>query len=431
VSTPYPPPSGQPVPVPPSADGPVPPTAPPAPPVAAYPPPGTPEPGEAPPAYAAPVAPPSAYPAAGYDAHGAAVTAAGEPPLGPPSYLDPSVLPAAAAAPDPRRGRGKVAVASVLAVLLVLVGAGAAYGWSVLRRPDVALARAFSATTSAPQGDVTVAIDGGGSPVGSPTVRYAWGTNVQQMQVLSGSTTEADIIVTPNHLTVRVDPSVFDAQPEALAQLRTIAKTLGADGAALDALADGKPVGLAIGPGSPLQKLIDSLQSMSGSSSGPSSSSISPDQIGKIASALEDAVKKNVTVTEAGSDQYGDHYKVAVPLKPIAQAALASVSSQLGPLAGKVTGTDLSSLDGKTATVDVWTQDGRVVRIVVPASQLGGSKSDGALVATFGSGGVKMPTEPVTEISGGLLDKLLGGLGSLGDLGGFGSTTSGSGSFGG
>jgi hypothetical protein len=48
---------------------------------------------------------------------------------------------------------------------------------------------------------------------------------------------------------------------------------------------------------------------------------------------------------------------------------------------------------------------------------------------------VQQPTEPVTEISSGLLDKLLGGVGSLGDLGGFGTSgggaTSGSGSIGG
>lgn len=426
MSTPFPPPSGEPVPVPPPVGGPVPPPAPPAPPTPATP---------VPAAYAAPVAPPSAYsaPAYGYDASGAPLTGPGEPPLGAPSYLDPSVLPASAAAPEPRRGRGKVAVAAVLAVLLVLIGGGAAYGWSVLHRPDVQLARAFSATTSAPQGDVTVEVQGGSSP---GSVRYAWGTGTQQIQVRTGSITAADIIVTPNHLTLRIDPSLLAAQPEALAQLHTIATTLGSDGAALGALADGKPVGLAIGPGSPAQKLIDSLKSLSPGTSGSSPSpQVSTDQVAKVAAAFEDAVKKNVTVADAGSDQYGDHYKVTAPLKPIAQATISSVSSELGPFAGKVSDTDLSSLDGKTVTIDVWTQDGRVSRIAVPATAMGGSASDGTLVATFGTGGVQQPTEPVTEISSGLLDKLLGGVGSLGDLGGFGTSgggaTSGSGSIGG
>jgi hypothetical protein len=416
VSTPFPPPSGEPVPVPPPADVPVTP-----PPASAFRPPASPY---APPA---PAAAPPVVP--GYDASAPPAAGSGEPPLGPPSYLDPSVLPAAAPAPEPRRGRGKAVVAATLAVLLVILGAGAAYGWTVLHRPDVQLARAFSATTSAAQGDVVVTIDGGGAPVGAPTVRYAWGTNTQQVQVRSGSVTEADIILTPNHLTLTLDPSVFDAQPEALAQLRTIAKTLGADGAALDALADGKPVGLAIGPGSPVQKLIDSLQSASGSSSG-SSPQVSTEQISKIAAALQDAIKNNVTVTSVGSDQYGDHDKVTLPLKPVAQAVMSSVAAQLGPLAGKVSSTDLSSLDGKTATVDVWTRDGQVSRIVVPSSAFGETKDNGSLVATFGNGGVQQPTEPVTEIDGGLLDKLLGGLGSLGDLGGFGGT-SGTGSIGG
>ena len=57
---------------------------------------------------------------------------------------------------------------------------------------------------------------------------------------------------------------------------------------------------------------------------------------------------------------------------------------------------------------------------MVVSGAMGGSASDGTLVATFGTGGVQQPTEPVTEISSGLLDKLLGGVGSLGDLGGFG-----------
>jgi hypothetical protein len=414
VSTPFPPPSGEPVPVPPSADVPA------TPPPGTLPPPASPYAPPAPPtapAFAAPAVPQPYAPAptAGY----------GEPPLGPPTYLDANVMPDAAPTPE-RRGRGKAVVAATLAVLLLILGAGAAYGWTVLHRPDVQLARAFSATTSAAQGDVTVNIEGGTDIAGAPTVRYAWGTNTQQIQVRSGSVTQADIILTPNHLTLTIDPSVFASQPEALAQLHTIANTLGADGAALDALANGKPVGLAIGPGSPVQKLIDSLQAASGKTSS-SSPSVSTDQIAKVASALEDAVKNNVTVTSVGSDQYGDHDKVALPLKPVAQAVMSSVSSQLGPLAGKVSSADLSSLDGKTATVDVWTRDGQIARVVVPSSALGDDKNSAAIVATFGNGGVQLPTVPVTEIDGGLLDKLLGGLGSLGDLGGFGASGSGTG----
>ena len=393
---PYPPPSGEPANVPPPVGGPVPP----APPAAAYPPP----------------APPVA-------AHAAAPTpvpAYGEPPLGPPSYLDASVLPAVEPEPEPRRGRGRVAIAAGLAVLLVLVAGGAAYGWQLMHRPDVQVARAFSATTSAAQGDVVLTVEGADPSGGFSGVRYAWGSGTQQIQVRTKTGTAADVIVTPNHLTLRIDPSLFASQPEALAQLRTIAGTLGADGAALEALADGKPVGIAIGPGSPLQKLIDSLQSSAGSTS---SSSISPDQISKITNAIQDAVKKNATVTDAGSDQYGDHYKVTVPLKPVAQAAMSSVASQLGPLAGKVSSADLKDLDGKTLTADVWTKDGRVVRVAVPLSDLSEGQTHATVVATFGTGGVQQSTEPVTEVSGGLLDKLLGGLGSLGDLGGFGSAS--------
>ena len=102
---------------------------------------------------------------------------------------------------------------------------------------------------------------------------------------------------------------------------------------------------------------------------------------------------------------------------------MSSVASSLGPLAGKVSSADLKDLDGKTLTADVWTKDGRVARLAVPVSAMSDSAGSGTIVATFGTGGVQQPTEPVTEVSGGLLDKLLGGLGSLGDLGGFGSAS--------
>jgi hypothetical protein len=387
-------PSGDPV----AADVPPPPVvAPVAPPAASYPP---------------PVDPPAAFPPpAGEPVGGAAYPAGtpyGAPPLGAPELLaSGSVLPPVE---EPRRqGRGKVVVAATLGVLLVLLAGGAAYGWSFLNRADVKLARAFDATRSS-AGDLSVSVEG---EADSPSIRYAWTADgTAQVQVSpAGGKVAFDLITTSNHLVIRIDPTVLPEGTTAVDQLRTIADTFGPDGAALTALADGKPVGIAIGPGSRLQKLID--EASASASPNPDAAAVQQ-QVSALADAIVTSVKDNVTVESVGSDQYGDRSTMALPLKPVVTQALESLKSSVPALRDSVSSADLGEIEGRTVHADVWVSDGRLARIAVPFSQFGDTGQKGVLVITFGTAGVQQPTEDVTEVTDALLDKVLGGLPALG-----------------
>ena len=345
-----------------------------------------------------PAGPPADVPPTSYEA----------PPLGAPELLATgTVLPAAE---PPRRGvRGRTVVAAALGVLLVLLAGGAAYGWSFLNRADVKLARAFDATRSA-AGDLTVTVESTGEA--SPSLRYAWTTDgtVQVQVAPSGGDVALDLISSGTHVVLRIDASAVPQGATALDQLRTIADTFGPDGAALTALADGKPVGLAIGPGSRFQKLLDEAGATASAS--PDSAAVQQ-QIAALADAITTSVKDNVTVTAAGSDRYGDRSTLTLPLKPVVTQALESLKKSVPALARSAGSADLSEIGAKTVQADVWVSDGRVVRIAVPLTQFGGDGT-GAVVIAFGTAGVQQPSEQVTEISDALLDKLLGGLPALG-----------------
>ncbi len=331
------------------------------------------------------------------------------PPLGTPELLATgTILPAAE--PPRRTVRGRTVVAGALGVLLVLLAGGAAYGWSFLNRADVKLARAFDATRSS-AGDLTVTAEGTGSE--SPQVRYAWTSDgtVQVQLTMPGSKAAAfDVISSGTHVVLRVDASAAPQSAAALDQLRTIADTLGPDGAALTALADGKPVGMAIGPGSRFQKLLDEAGATASQS--PDSAAVQQ-QVAALADSISQSVRDNVTVTAAGSDQYGDRSTLSLPLKPVVAQAMEALKKAVPALGQSASSADLGEVGSKTVQADVWTVDGRIARIAVPFDQFGdGGK--GTLVISFGTAGVQQPTEQVTEISDALLDKMLGGLPALG-----------------
>ena len=336
----------------------------------------------------------------------------------PPSWTYPvgDILPAEPPAPPSRRV-GRTAVAATLAVLLVLIGGGAAYGWTFLHRPDVALARAFDATKSAPSGDMTMSISTskatGIDLLAGSSVRYAWGPGTQQVTVTMSGRQVGTVVTTDTHLTLQADLAATPFGSDATDQLKSMAAGLGPDGQVLADLADGKPVGVSTGPGSALRAAIDKAAASSGAGSASSSASnISPDQIASVADSIAQAVKDEVTVTDAGSDKYGDHVVVTLPMAKVAASAWQHLST-LAPGLAAGAKPDLSSLDGVTLTADVWMRDGVLSRIEVPLSPaLGKATStpavDATLIVVMGTAGVQAPAGPVTDVPDSLISSLTG-----------------------
>ena len=179
------------------------------------------------------------------------------------------VLPAAEPGPPARR-TGRTVVAATLAVLLVLVVGGAAYGWTVLQRPDVKLARAFDATRSAAQGSMRLSLTATGkAAVGSESItrsslRYAWAPGTQQFTVVYDGRKLGTVTTTSTHVTLQVDPTAIPNASEITDNLAMAGAVLGDGADVITALLDGKPVGIAVGPGSALQKALDKAATSSG-----------------------------------------------------------------------------------------------------------------------------------------------------------------------
>jgi len=323
------------------------------------------------------------------------------------------VLPGTEPGPPARR-TGRTIVASTLAVLLLLVLGGAAYGWTVLQRPDVKLARAFSATKSAAQGSMTISVTATGkAAVGSESItrsslRYAWAPDTQQFTVVSDGKKLGTLTTTSTHVTLQVDPKAIPNSSEITDNLAMAGAALGDGADVITALLDGKPVGIAVGPGSALQKALDKAAT----SSGKPAQSLSPDQIAKAVDAITTSIKDNVTVTDAGSDQYGDHMVATVPLAKVVDAAWSSVSSLVPGSSGAKP--DLAELGKVTLQVDVWVKDGAVTRLEVPLSKAladvapTAGQSDVTLVVVLSGDGVEPVQGPVTEVPDSLLDSLTG-----------------------
>ena len=319
------------------------------------------------------------------------------------------ILPAHAA-PTSRRP-GRTAVIATLAVLALLVVGGGAYGVSLLHRPDVQLARAFDATKSQPSGGMTVSLRVSGAAATPGTemltnssVHYAWGPDTQQFTVTLQGKPMADVVTTPTHLTLQLALADVPGTAAARRQLHTMATTMGAEGQALADLADGKPIGLAYGPGSDIQKLIDKARAQQSSAS----SQAVGDQAAAIADSLSKVVRDNTTVTQTGSDANGDRFTASIPLAPLVtelQGELAKAYPGMSPLSSK----DLAQIQGKVLTADVWVKDGRVSRLEIPLAALADAPKGGeaTVVVVMDTNGVTPPAGPVTEVPSSLLQSLL------------------------
>jgi hypothetical protein len=320
------------------------------------------------------------------------------------------VLPGSHAAPPSRRP-ARTAVIATLSVLALLLVGGGAYGWTLLHRPDIQLARALDATKSQPSGGMTftMRVAGAGSESAAAvltesSIHYAWGPSTQQFVVTMQGKPLADVVTTPTHLTLQVALASIPNGEAAAKQLRTMANTMGAEGQALADLADGKPIGLPIGPGSDLQKLIDKAQASQGSSM---SQAALQEKAAAFADSLSKVVRDNTTVTQAGSDANGDHFVASIPLAPIVKA----VKDQLPTIylgAPALSDRDLAQVQGKTLTADVWVRDGQVSRLEIPLASLADAPkgAEATIVVVMDSNGVTPPAGPVTEVSSSLLQSL-------------------------
>jgi hypothetical protein len=317
-----------------------------------------------------------------------------------------------------RRRPGRSLVAATLAVLLVLVAGGAAYGWTVLQRPEVKLARAFDAAKSAAQGTMTFSVKASGKAAAdaaamtSSSLRYSWSPGTQQFSVVYDGKKVGTVTTTDKDVTVQIEPTSFPqgADPsDALGSLGGLG-AIGGAGDVITALLDGKPVRVAIGPGSALQRALDKAQKSGGSSS---ASELSPAQVGKVVDSITAAVKDNTTVTEVGTDADGTHYVASVSLKKVVDSAWKDIAA-LVP--GRATGMkpDLSELEKASLKVDVWVKDGAVIRVEIPLGEamadVAPTGGDVRVVVVMSGEGVQPVVGPVTDVPDSLFD-LLGGMG--------------------
>ncbi len=340
-------------------------------------------------------------------------------PAGPVPGATTDVLPHVEPGPS-RRRPGRSVVAATLAVLLVLVAGGAAYGWTVLQRPEVQLVRAFDATKAAAQGTMTISVKASGTAavdgaaMANSSLRYSWAPGTQQFGVVYDGKKVGTVTTTDTHLTVQIEPTSFPQGVDPSASLGRLGGlggfgAIGGAGEVITALLDGRPVGVAIGPGSALQRALDKAQKTSGTSG---STELSPAQVGKVVDSITAAVKDNTTVTEAGTDANGTHYVATVAMSTVVDTAWKQVAS-LVP-GGGGTKPDLTGLDKVTLKVDVWVTDGAVTRVEVPLgavmADVAPAAGDVRVVVVMSGEGVQPVVGPVTEVPDSLFD-LLGGMG--------------------
>jgi hypothetical protein len=327
------------------------------------------------------------------------------------------VLPAAAP-PQPRRGRRWIAVSAVAAVLVLVVGGVAAA--VLLNRPDVKLQRALDAMTAQQTGSVTMTLQVSGTGdtaseqmLQDAGLRLAWdkGAGAGQVSLRVKDAEVVDLITGDGYLILTQDLAALGAEDALggdLSSLEGYGRSLGSDGVAIVAFAQGKPVRVSTGEGSAISDLLALAQQQSGSTATPD-----PAQAQALAERVQKAVRDNVTVTSVGSDDDGEQLRAVFPIKPV----VAEIEAYLAQVAGDALPVDLGSqIKGDpTVTVDVWVKDGTVSKMSLPLGQViadaTGERSvpQVTLVMTMGSDGVAMPSEPVTELDDSVIEGLVGG----------------------
>lgn len=329
----------------------------------------------------------------------------------------PDILPVA----EPRAPRSKRPwiVGTALGVVLLLIVGGVAAA-VLLNRPDVKLQRALSAMTDRPTGSITMSVtdydaDDAATQkmLDQGALRVSWdkASDTQQYVLLMNGEDAVDLVVAPESVIIAQDIDKLGI-PEAQDMLDTLIElgtTMGPDADALVKFAQGSPIRIPTGPDSAYGQLMKETESLSGTQARPDDAKVQ-----QLADKLQQAVRDNVEVTDEGSDEYGDHLRATVPVK----ALLADMIPAIEELMGEAAPADaLDDIKGDPRiSIDVWVQDGTVVRAEVPLGQIARELGDGAptpdmtVVLVMSDEGVTPPAGEIVDLPDSLFDDLGGGL---------------------
>ncbi len=305
-------------------------------------------------------------------------------------------------------GRKKKIWAGAGAGVAAVTVIGVVAGFMFMGRPDVTLARAWSATAAAGGIDATAsvhitdagfaALESQSSGIDEATIKDA--ANNSTFRLIATSVDPADpqfsistaykgtdlaaFTVTGRTAYLTADFSeLAQLEPKEAPALATLTNMIDSPElgipssvkSVLRALLDGKPVALPFGPDTMLGKAYD--RALADPEFADSIGKLSSPAAGaawtNLLAAVPDALKANATITSAGTDNDGDHLRVSTPLAATLNSLkpqLAAYFSALGATSADVTeATDTSKVTG-TLVLDVWVKDGRITAAQIDLGSL-------------------------------------------------------------
>ncbi|MEO6821491.1 MAG: hypothetical protein ABI468_03120 [Candidatus Nanopelagicales bacterium] len=305
-------------------------------------------------------------------------------------------------------GRKKKVWAGAGAGIAVLTVIGVVAGFMFMGRPDVTLARAWSATTAAGGIDATASVhitDAGFAALGSASPGADEATVKELVsnatfRLIATSVDPADpqfsfstafkgtdlAAFTVTNRTVYLSTNLSALEqlaPKAAPDLTMLTKMINSPELGipasvkpvLSALLDGKPVAVPFGSDTTFGKAYDKALADPefAASVGKLSSPAAGAAWTNLLDAVPDALKANATITNVGNDNDGEHLRVSTPLAATLNSlkpALSSYLTALGATSADVAdGTDTSKVTG-TLVVDAWVKDGKITAAQVDLGSL-------------------------------------------------------------